>query len=195
MNIMSYSLPISLIRQYCFCPRIVYFQELLKLNPPRPQWVKQGEKLHKNQQKVFKHRTLKRFGLENALQEFDVFVSSDTLNLHGIVDSILLNTTNVYPLEFKLPGLRPMQGQILQLVAYGILLAEKYNLLCEKGFILYEAKGKTQVIKFNKKQAQQVKNIRNKIFNDLEKSYLPDSPATKFQCTQCEYLNHCNDRN
>jgi hypothetical protein len=23
---------------------------------------------------------------------------------------------------------------------------------------------------------------------------MPDSPATPAQCTQCEYLNHCNDR-
>jgi CRISPR-associated exonuclease Cas4 len=58
---MSYSLPISLIRQYCFCPRIPYFQELLKLNPKRPQWVKQGEKLHQQQQKVFKHRVKQNY--------------------------------------------------------------------------------------------------------------------------------------
>jgi CRISPR-associated exonuclease Cas4 len=93
---MSYSLPISLIRQYCFCPRIPYFQELLKLNPKRPQWVKQGEELHQKQQKVFKHRTLKRFNLEHAIQTFDEFVTSDSFALHGVVDSFLNDEENIY---------------------------------------------------------------------------------------------------
>ncbi|CAC9437954.1 hypothetical protein BSPLISOX_3151 [uncultured Gammaproteobacteria bacterium] len=194
MSIMSYSLPISLIRQYCFCPRIPYFQELLKLNPKRPQWVKQGEKLHQQQQKVFKHRTLKRFNLEHAIQTFDEFVTSDSFALHGVVDSFLNDEENIYPIEFKLSGNKPMKGQILQLTAYGLLLQEKYNLPCQIGFILYENKGKTHQINFDKNRIQQVVIIRDKILSDLDNSYMPDSPATPAQCTQCEYLNHCNDR-
>lgn len=192
---MSYSLPISLLRQYCFCPRIPYFQELLKLNPPRPEWVKQGEDLHQQQEKIFKHRTLKRFDLEKAKQKFNLFVSSDNFSLHGLVDSVLINTEQIYPIEFKLGGKKPTKGQILQLTAYGMLLVEKYRLPCEKGFILYENKGKTHTIQFTSERQNQVINTRDKILNDLEKSYLPDSPATPAQCTQCEYLNHCNDRN
>lgn len=192
---MSYSLPISLIRQYCFCPRIPYFQELLKLNPARPQWVRQGEDLHQKQEKVFKHRTLKRFNLEQAQQKFNIFVSSESFALHGLVDSILVNETHIFPIEFKLGGNKPRKGQVLQLTAYAMLLEEEYRLSCPTGFILYESKGKTHHIEFTPKQQKQVIEIRDKIFNDLEKSYLPDSSATPAQCTQCEYLNHCNDRN
>ncbi len=87
-----------------------------------------------------------------------------------------------------------MKGQILQLTAYGLLLQEKYDLPCQMGFILYETRGKTHQINFDEKRIQQVMIIRDKILNDLENSYMPDSPATPAQCTQCEYLNHCNDR-
>lgn len=192
---MSYSLPISLIRQYCFCPRIPYFQELLRLNPPRPVWVKQGEDLHKNQEKVFKHRTLKRFDLVQAKQEFNVPVSADDLQLHGVVDSMLFNNQEIYPVEFKLSGHKPVKGQILQLTAYAMVSEYQYNLPCKQGFILFEDKGKTHPIVFKPKDKEQVIVIRDHILNDFEKSCLPDSPATPAQCTQCEYLNHCNDRN
>lgn len=192
---MSYSLPISLIRQYCFCPRIPYFQELLNLNPTRPQWVKQGEGLHNKQKKVFQHRTLKRFNLETAEQKFNVFVSSDTFNLHGIVDSVLKSQNQIYPIEFKLSGNKPMKGQILQLTAYGMLLSEQYKLPCKQGFILYESKGKTIPITFTVELHKQVMNTRDKILANLKNAILPDSSATPAQCTQCEYLNHCNDRN
>lgn len=67
-------------------------------------------------------------------------------------------------------------------------------LLCKTGFILYENKGKTHSIEFTKERQKQVIEIKEKILDDLEKSYLPESPATPVQCTQCEYLNHCNDR-
>ncbi len=191
---MSYSLPISLLRQYCFCPRIPYFQELLKLNPPKPVWVKQGEDLHKGQEKIFKHRTLKRFNLVQAKQEFNVFVSAEELQLHGMVDSLLNSNEEIYPIEFKLNGHKPVKGQILQLTAYAMVAEYQYNLPCRQGFILFENKGKTHPIVFKLKNKEQVVIIRDQILNDLEKSYLPDSPATPAQCTQCEYLNHCNDR-
>lgn len=191
---MSYSLPISLLRQHCFCPRIPYFQELLKLNPSRPAWVKQGAVLHKQQEKVFKHRTLKRFGLVQAKQEFNVFVNADELQLHGMVDSLLISSEEIYPIEFKLSGHKPAKGQILQLTAYAMVAEFQYNLPARKGFILFESKGKTHPIVFKTEYREQVVMVRDDILNNLEKSYLPDSSATPAQCTQCEYLNHCNDR-
>ena len=192
---MSYSLPIHLLRQYCFCPRIPYFQELLKLNPPRPQWVKQGEALHNKQAQVFKHRTLKRFGLENAEQRFEVFVQSESLQLHGIVDSLLISESHCYPIEIKLSGNKPTKGQIIQLAAYAIVVRQQFELVCDKGFVLLGEKGKTYPVEVDSDMEKQVLKIRDRIFNDLEKSYTPDSSATPAQCTQCEYLNYCNDRN
>lgn len=194
-NTMSYSIPISLLRQYCFCPRIPYFQELLKLNPPRPEWVKQGEILHQKQATIFKHRTLKRFSLESAQQQFEVFVQSDYFHLHGIIDSTLTTDSHLYPIEIKLSGNKPTKGQIMQLTAYAMVAKQQFDLVCNKGFILFGQKGKTFPINIDYSMEKKVMKISQNILNDLEKSCLPDSSATATQCTQCEYLNHCNDRN
>lgn len=191
---MSYSVPVHLIRQYCFCERIPNYQEVLRLNPARPQWVKQGEKFHQSQNHLFKHRTLKRFDLENAQQEFEVRVSDSKLQLHGLVDSILITKSQIYPIDFKLSGTKPTKGQLLQLTAYAMLLEKEYNLPCKRGFILYEQKGKTQPITFTEVNKQRVLKIRDKIIEGLSAGLMPFSSATPAQCTQCEYLNYCNDR-
>ena len=191
---MSYSVPISLLRQYCFCPRIPYFQELLGLNPPRPTWVKQGAKLHREMRKIFKHRTLQRFNLENARQEFNVSVNAAALSLHGVIDSVLISENEVYPLEFKLGGSKPNRGQIVQLTAYAMAAENHYGLPCRQGFVLFERARKTHPVLFTPEHQREVLRIRDRILGDLEKSILPHSSATQAQCTQCEYLNHCNDR-
>ena len=191
---MSYSIPVNLIRQFCFCPRVPYFQEFLGFVPYRTQWVDQGERFHVEQEKVFKHRTLKRFGLEEACQKFNIDVSSESLSMHGVLDSLLLNKKNVFPIEFKLSEGKPNRGQILQVVAYGMVLEENLGLPCNVAFIVSGRKGKTHYIDVKTLYREQVIDIRNKIVAYMEKSYMPGSSATHNQCTQCEYLNYCNDR-
>ena len=190
----NFSIPIHLLRQYCFCPRIPYFQLLLELNPERPVWVRQGLDLHARQQQVFRNRTLKRFKVEQAEVQFNQALSSEQLAMHGVVDAVLITPTHVYPLEFKLGQHKPVRGQILQLVAYAMLLAEKYQLQCEQGFILTGEQGKTHQIKFSAALFQQVKTVCGQIQQQLKQAYLPSSAATVQQCAQCEYLNYCNDR-
>jgi len=191
---MSYSLPIHLLRQYSFCERIPNFQELLKITPVRPQWVKQGEDFHAKQEQVFKHRTLKRFDLEKAQQLFNVSVSDEQLQLHGIVDSVLVTKKEVFPIEFKLSGFKPTTGQILQITAYGMLLEKQFQLPCNTGFILFEQKGKTLPVKMTEINKHKVLKIRSEIIKGLNEALMPYSSATASQCTQCEYLNYCNDR-
>lgn len=191
---MSYSLPVSLLTQFHFCPRIPYFQELLKIKPFYPQWVDQGREFHESQKQIFKHRTLKRFGMETAKQTFNIKLHSITLQIHGILDSLLISTTNVYPVEFKLSNRKPQRGQIIQLTAYAMLLEDQMKQSCSKGFILCGKKGKCYPIDITDFYRDKVLKTKNEILSCFEKSYLPDSSASSSQCTQCEYINYCNDR-
>ena len=193
-GIMSYSLPVNLLTQFHFCPRIPYFQELLKMKPFYPQWVKQGRSFHEAQEKVFQHRTLKRFGLQKAEQKFNIEVQSQKLHLHGILDSLLVTKKAIFPVEFKLSERKPSKGQIIQLTAYAMLIEESMQLPCQKGFLLIGKKGKCYPIEFTDFYKNKVLETKNKILDSFEKSYLPDSSASLSQCYQCEYLNYCNDR-
>ena len=116
-----YKLPIHLIRQYLFCPRVVYFLEVLAIPKAVPIWVKEGSEHHKAQEKLFKKRTLARFGLENTEFKQNISLNHKDFNFYGICDALIISSTNVYPVEIKLHGTKPTKAQKMQLIAYGIL--------------------------------------------------------------------------
>lgn len=191
---MSYSLPVHLLRQYCFCPRIPWYQEVLGLRPIRPLWVQQGENFDTRQPRLFRQRTLLRFGLQTAHREFGVSVASEQLHMHGRVDCVLKTETELFPVEIKLAGRKPDRGHILQLAAYGMLLAATYRKPVRRGFILMGKRGKSWAIEINQQLRREVCRVRDSILLVLEEARMPDSSASIAQCGQCEYLNWCNDR-
>lgn len=60
------SLPVNLIRQWCYCPRKVYYFELTDFQVSYPAWVKQGEDFHKREEELWRRRNLSRFKLDQG---------------------------------------------------------------------------------------------------------------------------------
>lgn len=57
------SLPVSYIRQFCFCPRIPFLSVFLEIKPPPPLWVKDGVDFHEKAAMLQKRRKLSKFNL------------------------------------------------------------------------------------------------------------------------------------
>ena len=192
-NLNTYKLPIHLIRQYLFCPRVVYFLEVLNIPKVSPIWVKE-EAHHKKQTELFKRRTLSRFGLIDAEFKNNVTLSGDDLNFYGICDGLIVSQTHIYPVEIKLHGDKPTKAQRMQLIAYGILAEKKFAKTFDLGFVLYEKNGKTVPIKVSENDKQEVITKVNEIIEMILVGKLPYSSADDEKCTQCEFENYCNDR-
>lgn len=193
-NLNIYKLPIHLIRQYLFCPRVVYFLEVLNIPKVSPIWVKEGGAHHKKQAELFKRRTLSRFGLENAEFKSNVTLSRDDLNFYGICDGLIVSQTHIYPVEIKLHGDKPTKAQRMQLIAYGILAEKKFAKAFDLAFVLYEKNGKTVPVKVSENDKQEVITKVNEIIKMILVGKLPYSSADDEKCTQCEFENYCNDR-
>ncbi len=190
----TYKLPIHLIRQYIFCPRVVYFLEVLNIPKVSPVWVKEGENHHKKQAELFKRRTLSRFHLENALFKSNINLSYEDFNFYGICDGLIISDKNIYPVEIKLHGTKPRKAQKMQLIAYGILAEKIYEKDFNLGFIVFEKNAKTIPIEVDEKQKKELISLVEKIIEMIKKEKLPYSDATEEKCTQCEFENYCNDR-
>ncbi len=121
MDMPSSSLPVSLLRQYTFCPRIPWFMETLGLNPPRPPWVRQGIDHHQRERMLQRRRRLSRYGLDEARLVEEPQLRAPELGLHGRPDALLETEDAAYPLEFKLGDSRPANGHLLQIAAYALL--------------------------------------------------------------------------
>ena len=142
---MLFSVPVNLIRQWCYCPRVVYYQEMLSMEITRPRWVTQGEEFHQRERERWKRRNLSRFGLENGTTHYQLTIRSEMLGLHGIVDMAIETDTAVYPVEFKLSANNKKRGNILQLVAYAMLLEEHFSKPAMTGFLACGDKNCTKI--------------------------------------------------
>ncbi len=194
MDTPSSSLPVSLLRQYAFCPRIPWFMETLGLNPPRPPWVRQGIDHHQRERMLQRRRRLSRYGLTEARLVEEPQLRAPGIGLHGRPDALLETEHAVYPLEFKLGDSRPASGHLLQVAAYALLAESSLGKPSPAGFILYGKRGKTISVEMDTRMREKVLKASADLRQSLEKGLLPVSPASAAQCTQCEFLNYCNDR-
>ncbi|HRF56137.1 MAG TPA: CRISPR-associated protein Cas4 [Campylobacterales bacterium] len=190
----SYKLPIHLIRQYLFCPRVVYFLEVLNIPRASPVWVREGGAHHKKQTELFKRRTLARFGLQDATLSGNVSLSHQRFDFYGVCDALIAGVDSVYSVEIKLHGDKPTKSQKMQLIAYGMLAEAIHDKKFDMGFVLYEKNGKTVPVKVTDKDKTEVVEIVGEIIQMIKTGRLPYSSADDGKCTQCEFLNYCNDR-
>jgi len=187
-------IPINLIRQYKFCPRIVYYNLLTNIKPIYPRQVSLGVDYHNLQEEMLKSRKFKKFHIEYEEILSDKYFENEVLNICGKIDLAFLTKDEVIPYEFKHINSKPSYSHILQLVGYGILLEKEFQKEFKTAFIVYSNNMKFYKIDITKKHKidfiEVLKSIEKIVKNDI----LPNSSANENQCIQCEYLNYCDDR-
>ena len=188
-----YSIPVNLIRQWCYCPRVVYYMELTKVTFHRPIWVKQGEQFHKIEKKLWERRNLSRFNLQNGKKHYNLTIKNESLGFHGIVDMAIETDKAIYPVEFKLSANSKKRGDQLQLSAYALLLEKHFGKPSPVGFLIGGEKT-VHTIDISTNHRRDVMKVSNDIKQMLLKGLKPASSATVHQCCACEYINFCNDR-
>lgn len=186
------SVPVNLIRQWCYCPRIVYYMELTDAAPLFPAWVKQGEKFHRQEERLWQRRNLSRFGLEKGEKHYNLNLQDGDIGMHGVVDMAIETEDAVYAVEFKLSHYF-RRGHQLQLVAYALLLEKHFLKPSLYGFLVGTGKN-LHVVNIDVAMRQAVEKVVRSIRKMLDQGKKPSSSATTAQCGICEYLNFCNDR-
>ena len=191
---MLYEIPAQIIRQWCFCPRIVYYRELLNISTHKPLWVEQGEKSHLNLKSLLRRRRFAKLGIDKGRYHYDCSVRSEEHGINGKVDLIVECENAVYPFDYKL-GAKIHRGQIMQMLAYAIMAKEVFNKPVPFVTLLYDKKGKKiKTFDVTEENLLEVLNLCEEIRRMINIGIKPNSNASLKQCIQCEYLNYCNDR-
>ena len=190
---MLFSLPVNLIRQWCYCPRVVYYMELTNVAFHRPIWVKQGLDFHQIEKTLWSRRNLSRFSLEKGKTYHNLSLRDDTLGLHGIVDMAIETDTAVYGVEFKLSARAKKRGDQLQLSAYAMLLEKYFSKPSFVGFLVGMKKA-VHIVNIDQDKRDAVVAVCDKMRRMLRRGLKPFSSASLAQCCNCEYINFCNDR-
>lgn len=188
-------IPVNLIRQFHFCPRIVYYTLLTNIKPVYPKHVELGLKYHEIQEKLSKNRKFKKLKIDYQKIVLNKFLEDIELGIYGKVDLALISKEEVVPVEFKfIKSKKPSYSHILQLFGYGSLLKKHFNKKFERMAIIYSNNVKVFNIGATKKQMEDFLKTIDEIKKIVNIAVLPDSSASESKCLQCEYLNFCDDR-
>lgn len=186
-------LRVSDVRQYVYCPRIIYFNYVIPV--PRSKTVKmeEGLKSHEEFSELESRRTLARYGLDEGTREFKVYLESKRLGLAGRLDLLITTGSAVYPVEFKFTSGHPGLHHKYQLVAYGMMAEESRGKPCRTGFIYVIPTKKVFRLSIDESARLYTRKIVTAMFRIVRTGALPRRTRWGGRCRDCEFRNYCRD--
>jgi CRISPR-associated exonuclease Cas4 len=185
------------LKQYSFCPRIVYYTYCLPLIRPTTYKMEAGISAHEGAGERARRRTLAAYGLKQGERHFDVLLKSEELGLRGRLD-LLIQTDEwgggeLIPVEYKLTRQRVGGHVRSQLAAYGIMLEEAWGRPARSAFVYsLVTRGATRVELTEALRAdvrQAVRSMREMVTREA----MPEPAGSRRRCVNCEFRRFCND--
>ncbi len=191
---MTLTVRASDIKQYCFCRRTIYFKYVLPIPSLVSYKMTRGKKTQQTLQQKESRRTLTRYGLNEGTREWNVWLSSDALNLTGIMDLLIVGEDGTrYPVEVKETTRAFTPGHKYQLVCYALLLEDQYHCHVRSGF-LYSPPRHLLHQKITPNMRQYTLQLCDRVREVMSDERMPPGVRNPGKCRNCEYLRYCRDR-
>ena len=190
----EYSLTATHLLEYLFCPRFTYFEYVLDIPEHQEKRFKvaQGREIHEKTRKLNPDYLRKKLGVKE--KKIDVYLSGHS-GIRGIVDEILfLNDGTAAPLDYKYAEYkeRTFKNHRFQLVFYGQLIQDNFQVPVTRGFIIYtRSKNKLIEVPIQEKDFKELDKIIKEILDVILKCRYPLPTKFKQRCLDCCYRNIC----
>jgi CRISPR-associated exonuclease Cas4 len=183
------------LKQYCYCPRISYYERCLPDFRPRTYKMEAGKEAHALERKRAARRSLRGYGLENGRRHFEVSLTSARLGLTGKVDEVVEvfePEHRLIPVDYKLAR-RVSRHHRLQLAAYALLLEEGDSPPVTTGYIYLIPSRKLEEVPISLALRAELDQALAAIRHITEREWMPPPPHSRRPCQNCEFRRACND--
>jgi len=187
------NLNVTDIKQYIYCPRIIYFTYCQPVHKKNTFKMDFGSEMHDIVDILEKRRTLKRYNLEGGKKLFKQKVFSKRLGLSGKLDMLVKTDRELVPIEMKYTHNKPGLNHKYQLAAYMLLLEDIYNSSIRGGIIHIIPDKSSYYYKNSDSLRNRVKEIIEAIREIVGGEKFPDKCRGWRRCKDCEYKNYCGD--
>jgi CRISPR-associated exonuclease Cas4 len=188
---------VSDVKQYLYCPKIIYFDHVLHVPKPPDQKLETGKEKHEDLTSKEKRRKGAIFydqELDQAEKLFRVALESNALGLRGVLDYLVKTEREFIPVDYKF-GSSHSGGVHLnhkyQLAAYALLVEENFKTIVRRGFVHYSKDRVNVQIDFNDEIRRRTLKMIHEIEWIIEEEIEPISTKNPGRCTDCEYSRYC----
>ncbi|MEM2875064.1 MAG: CRISPR-associated protein Cas4 [Candidatus Hadarchaeales archaeon] len=180
------------IMNFCYCPRIIYYEHVLKIRQATTKKELIGrEKYEEFKKKSRRGKIIKEFPKLKKL--YDVYLYSNKMNIGTRVDCVAINEVKkeAYPIQIKYSS-RPSKiykTQKLQLLLEAKLIEEIMGYSTPLGFIKFL---KTDdLVPVNVKNRSELDTAICDIKKFIHTEVFPDPTRYKRRCVDCCYRKRC----
>jgi len=190
----TYSLSVTDLKQWAYCPRVVFYAYCMPRLRPTTFKMEAGIDAHGREPRREQRRTGQLYGLPEAERIEHVRLSSERLGLSGLIDLVLRRGEQAWPVEYKLSRRVSIASHFkLQVAAYGMLLEEAWDVRCEEGFIYSLPTRQVERVKLTPRLRRKVESTLQAIRVMLEDERVPAPTNKRGRCVNCEFRRFCND--
>jgi len=186
-------LVVSDLRQYTYCPRIVYYRYCLPTVRPVTYKMEAGKEAHGEEADRERRRGLRTYGLVDGERVYDVWLEDEGLGLRGKLDMAIIRTTEVIPVEYKDSPGRMGRHVLLQLVGYALLLERAYGRPAHRGFVYHIPARRARECALDGDLRESAVALVNSIGAMIADERMPAPTPQRSRCELCEFSRFCND--
>ncbi len=183
------------MRQYLYCPRIVYYTYCLPLLRPTTFKMQEGVVVHREEKRREQRRSLRIYGLPEGERYFDLSLISETLGLSGKMDlAIRIDkpALEMIPVEYK-HSRKAGTHVKRQLAAYALLLQEIWELPVRRAFVYFIPTRQVQEMSMTAALMTKVRRQIVEMREMVRTESMPLATSRRAKCVACEFRRFCND--
>jgi CRISPR-associated exonuclease Cas4 len=181
------------LRQFLYCPRVVYFSLVVPVDRVETFKMTAGRDAEREHARLERRRSLTRYGLADGVRRYDARVLCERLGVSGIVDEVVHGPDGPVPVEVKFTEGGVAFGHKVQLAVYGMALEEQCGQPVPRGFIHLVPAKQARAIKLDDKLRAAATDITRRIRAMLASQELPPPADRPAKCDGCELRCFCND--
>ena len=186
-------LTVTDLKQWAYCPRIPYYHHVMPVEFARTYKMERGREIEAAVQAMEKRRGFRRYGLERGERRFGVWLHSETMNLSGKLDLLVVTTHGSYPVDFKDTEGGVRYNHRIQLAAYAMLVEENLGQPVPQAFVYLVPSRQLVSVAAGANEKNQVTRALAEIRRGIEQEAMPPPTPVRTRCVACEFRNYCAD--
>ncbi len=193
-EVIPFSFRVIDLKQYVYCPRILYYHTVLPGVRPLTYKMTAGIAAHVQEEGKEKRRSLRSYGLSDGRRSFNVPLFSADLGLSGELDMLIETDSELIPVDYKQSKKVGMHFK-LQLMGYGRLLEHTSSSakVVKRGFLYLIPLRKAVEVRFTKPLRHQFEASLDELHHIAHQQKVPVPTKQRGRCTDCEFRRFCND--